>query len=332
MKKTILAAIIPALLMGASSSALAFDLIKTDDISVNMNGDIDLKMYYKEEGGDSSTTWDGIFDDFDFTFKYKINDSLTFQAETDLDFGAGNEGDTDIAVKGAWIGIKTDYGMLRAGSGETSMDPLGIDSSEVTSAGRGSSETDGNATFHDNMIRYDLTVDDLWVSATYGMEMDDDDQQRILQAAFQYTPGDLRVEGGAGYSEKIDEWDATFAQAQVEYTFDGLRAGALVGYQTSTAEGATDDAELWATELDFSYKVTKKMKVMGGWDHLMSSLGDQDEDYDLVYVGMKYTFSKWVSVYAELGYADGEYADENGTIKNSDDEEKLAGILVDVNF
>ncbi|MEI6896562.1 MAG: hypothetical protein V5786_03555 [Psychromonas sp.] len=56
MKKVILAVIIPSLLATSSAFAGGIYLLKNDQMSVNMNGDIDLTIINKDKAGDSATT------------------------------------------------------------------------------------------------------------------------------------------------------------------------------------------------------------------------------------------------------------------------------------
>jgi len=341
MKKTILAAIIPALLMGASSSALAYDIVKTDDITINMNGDIDLKIWYvdNELKDDADTTIKANFDDLDFTFKYKINEGLTFIAETDWTSEAteGNKKSSDgedtgyIYNAGAWIGFKTDYGTLRGGFQETSIDPLGIDNSEIVSVGMASGDVDGDGTTHAQSLRYDYTVGDLWLSATYGSTGADKEEPLLYAAAFQYTPGNLRVEGGLGqvttYDDGKKDQKAEFIQAQIEYTMSGLTGGLLV----SASNNDVIDSDILGVELDVSYMLTKKLRLAAGYENISQDVADESNDLNNWYVGTRYKFSKYVIIYTEIGQKDGELQ-KFGSTSASEYDETYAGLTANLQF
>jgi hypothetical protein len=339
MKKAILAVIIPSILGVSSAFAGGIDLVKTDDVSVNMNGDIDLKLYYKDKNDDDGGVGsiDANFDDLDFTFKYFVNDGLTFIAETD--WTSESDKGSEINNAGAWVGAKTDYGLLRFGYQENSFDPLGIDSSEITSAGIASGDVDGDGTSHPESVVYEHKIDNVWISATYGYEGADKDQSRQTQIAARYIVKGLNFGGGIGQTKTWDddgalEADATYAQAEVDYTWTGtgFRTAALVSY----LKNDVNDRELNGYEVDVSYMLTSKWKVMGGWDHIDQSMEDgaDDNDIDVIYIGTKYKFNSYAAIYAEIGTKEGSFAgfnkyDEYGEY---DVDEQIAGILVDLNF
>jgi len=332
MKKTMLAVIIPALLVG-SSSVFAYDLVKTDDLSINMNGDIDLKMYYFENNlndDKDERTIEANFDDLDFTFKYKINDNLTFIAETDWTSEA--EKGSEVNNQGAWIGVTSGSHHIRGGFTETSFDPLGIDSSEVTSVGMASGDVDGDGTSHEEAIRYDYETGDIWISATYGFEGDSRENSRVYQMAWKYTPGPLQINGGIGHTdtwkdEATQSAEADYAQMEVEYDWGDLTTAALI----SGLKNDITDAKVIGMEFDITYMITDKLKFMFGMERLESDRDGSDYSLDHGYTGVKYKFSSNVAVYGEVGYRDGAFIKFNSE-SASEYDETIAGILVDVNF
>jgi len=349
MKKAILAVIIPSILGVSSAFAGGIDLVKTDDFSVNMNGDIDLKLYYTDkdniEAGkikqSAGGTIDANFDDLDFTFKYFVSEGLTLIAETDWTSESqkgdkkpqDNETSGYVYNAGAWVGAKTDYGLLRFGYQENSFDPLGIDSFEITSNGMASGDVDGDGTNHPESIVYEHKVDKVWFSATYGYEGADKDQTRQTQVAARYIDKNLNFGGGIGQTKAWDEngvleADATYAQAEIEYTFDKLTAAALVSYLDNDA----NDRSLNGYELNFKYQVMPKITLSAGWDHIDQNMeeGEDDNALDVLGLGVKYKFNSNASIYAEVGTKEGDFA-----AWGKDDyqiDEKIAGILVDLNF
>jgi hypothetical protein len=342
MKKAILAVIIPSILGVSSAFAGGIDLVKTDDYSVNMNGDVDLKLYYKDKAGEGTGTIDANFDDLDFTFKYFVSEGLTLIAETDWTsestkgsskYGEEGEAAGYIYNAGAWVGAKTDYGLLRFGFQENSFDPLGIDSFEITSNGMASGDLDGDGTSHPESIVYEHKIDKVWFSGTYGYEGADKDQSRQIQVAARYIDKHINFGGGLGNTKVWNDdgslkGDGTFAQAEIEYTFDKLTAAALVSY----LDNDTTDRTLNGYELNFKYQVMPKVTLSAGWDHIDQNMEDGEDDnaIDVLGLGVRYKFNSYASIYAEVGSKDGDFAGFNGSDKEYD--EKIAGILVDLNF
>lgn len=358
MKKAILAVLIPSLL--GASSAFAVDIYKTDDMLINFNGDIDLKLLYKNDTVKDKTT-KGIeanFDDFDFTFKYFVADGITFIAETDWTSEA-NKGDKKVNLDvttdangnvtkvkskdngyiynaGAWVGVQTDYGLVRAGYQEVAMDPLGIDSSELTDAGMASGDVDGDGTTHPESIMYEHKIDNVWFAASYGYEGADNENTRQQQLAARYITKGLNFGGGIGRTIKFNEngskkADATYVQGEVDYTWGKLRTAGLMSYLKND-RNELEDREIFGYEVDVTYKLTSKARLAAGWDRLDQDMGDgvDNNTLDVYYVGARYQFAKNVRVYGELGLKDGSFAKFDNSVKNYD--ETIAGILVDINF
>ncbi|GLS91558.1 hypothetical protein GCM10007916_26270 [Psychromonas marina] len=336
MKKAILAVIIPSILFTSSAFAGIY-LVKNDDVSVNFNGDIDLKLLYKENNDVNTSSIDANFDDFDFTFKYFVSDGLTLIAETD--WTSESDKKSGVVNAGVWAGFKTDYGLLRFGYQANSFDPFGIDSSELTSAGMASGDLDGDGTDHPESIVYEHKINNVWFSGTYGYEGADKDQSRQLQLAVRYIVKDLNFGAGIGNTKAFEDDDSsatygdviadgTYAQAEVDYTWGKLRTAALVSY----LKNDTNDRELNGYEIDVSYMITSKLRLAAGWDRIDQDMGalEDDNSIDNVYLALKYKWNKYASIHAELGQRDGDFAKFNGSDKAYD--EKLAGILLDLDF
>jgi len=233
---------------------------------------------------------------------------------------------------GAWVGFKTDYGTLRGGFQETSIDPLGIDNSEIVGVGMASGDVDGGGTTHQQSLRYDYSVGDLWVSATYGSTGADKEEPLLYAAAFQYTPGNLRVEGGLGQvttynSDGSRNQKAEFIQGQVEYTMDALTTGILI----SASNNDVIDSDILGVELEASYMLTKKLRLAAGAERISQDIGDVENDLDNWYAGTRYKFSKYVIIYTEIGQRDGElqaFGKTGATIYK----ESYAGLTANLQF
>jgi len=339
MKKAMLAVLIPSLLGASSAFAGGIDLVKTDDITLNFNGDIDLKSYYvtDNDGESAGTQTEVIFDDFDFDLTYKISDSLTFISGADFTADPGSETE-DNATLGAdliWVGIQTDYGQVQWGNLETSFDPLGIDNAEIY-GGVASGDTDGGGTSHVNAIKYDYVVGDLWVSATYGIHGEDYDNTKITQMAWKYTPGDLQINGGVGQTTKYagggdntEAAKATYAQMEVEYKFGDYTAAVLV----SQEDEEIADIVTNGIEVDFTYKVTSKLKLSTGADFLTQDIAGNttNDDFTTYYVAGKYSFSKLVSLQMEIAQRDGDLQAFGKSLSSYDGQTK-AGMLLSLDF
>jgi hypothetical protein len=334
MKKSILAIAIPALFATNLVMAGGINLVKTDDLTVNFNGDLDLKIYNNDDK--KHTQIETNFDDFDFTFTYGIDDNLQFIAETD--FTMEFQEDEPLKNAAAWIGVKNQYGLLRAGFQETSFDPLGIDNSELTSVGMASGDTDGrDGSMHESSIVYEYKADSLWISATYGKEEysdSDDIQPEMLQFAAMANVGQWELGFGVGKTTTPDSTgevadDSTYYQGQAEYNFGNATLGILHGYQ----DEKIDDVQTQGTELDFTYKVTDKFKVVGGYERISQDIsgvtGNDDLDYS--YLGINYSFSKLVTLYTEVGKKKGDYAayGKNTTTRY---DQNVVGLMLGVDF
>jgi hypothetical protein len=336
MKKAILAVVIPSIL-GASSAFAGIDLVKNDDFLVNFNGDIDLKLLYKENNDVNTSSIDANFDDFDFTFKYYVTDGLTLIAETD--WTSESDVKSGVVNAGVWAGFKTNYGLLRFGYQENSFDPFGIDSSELTSAGIASGDLDGDGTMHPESIVYEHKINNVWFSGTYGYEGAAKDQSRQLQIAVRYIDKNLNYGAGIGNTKLFNKdkdsvdygvvtADGTYAQAEVDYTWGKLRTAALVSY----LKNDTNDRELNGYEIDVTYMITPKLRFAAGWDRIDQDMGANEDDnsIDNYYLALKYKWNKYAAIHAELGQRDGEFAAFNKGDKAFD--EKLAGIMLDLDF
>tara|TARA_R110001583_G_scaffold6618_6_gene33623 strand:- start:8482 stop:9489 length:1008 start_codon:yes stop_codon:yes gene_type:complete len=335
MKKALLAVLIPSLLGASSAFAGGVDLMKNDDITLNFNGDIDLKSWVKFDHGDSAgTQTEVIFDDLDFDFKWNINDDLQFISGVDFTADTGSEtvDGTGLVTDLIWVGVKTKYGKFMWGNQEMSFDPLGIDNSELNT-GRASGDTDGGGTTHENAIRYDYTMGDLWLSATYGIPGEEKDDTKVTQMAWKYTPGDLQVNGGVGqttaYSSGSESAKAVYFQAEVEYDFGDFVAAALVSHE----DEEINNVETTGFEVDFTYKATKKLKLHVGGDILTQDIAGvtNNDDYTTVYVAGVYKFSSLVSLRAEVGNEQGDLQAFGKSLSTDKDETK-AGILLNLKW
>ena len=355
MKKALLAVLIPSLLGASSAFAGGVDLIKNDDITLNFNGDIDLKSYTESDktGENYSTDTEVIFDDLDFDLTYKVNDDLTFISGVDFTADGGSEtaDGQGLVTDLIWVGFKTKYGQIQWGNIETSFDPLGIDNAEIYT-GVASGDTDGGGTSHENAIMYSIEIDDLWISATYGIPGDERQNTKITQMAWKYTPGDLQVNGGIGQttkyvgdsqSEENDDGSdndnygsdevaakANYAQIEVEYDFGDMTAAALVSYE----DESEDDVQTTGFEVDFTYQLTSKLKLSTGADFLTQDIAGNttNDDFTTMYVAGIYKFSKLVSLQMEIAQRDGDLqAFGKGKVTSYDGQTK-AGMLLSLDF
>jgi len=348
MKKAMLAVLIPSLLGASSAFAGGIDLVKTDDIRLNFNGDIDLKSYYvtDNDGESAGTQTEVIFDDFDFDLTYKINDDLTFISGVDFTAdGNGIDGDGEssetndeeaLVTDLIWVGFQTAYGQVQWGNLETSFDPLGIDNSEIY-GGVASGDTDGGGTSHTNAIMYSIEIDDLWLSATYGIHGEDYDNTKITQMAWKYTPGDLQINGGvgqtikyAGGGDNTEDAKATYAQIEVEYKFGDYTAAVLV----SQEDEEINDIVTNGIEVDFTYKVTSKLKLSTGADFLTQDIDGTttNDDFATYYVAGIYKFSSLVSLQMEIAQRDGDLQTFGKSSPSEYDGQTKAGMLLSLDF
>jgi hypothetical protein len=339
MKKALLAVLIPSLLGASSAFAGGIDLIKNDDMTLNFNGDIDLKVYTANEDGEAAgTTLEVIFDDIDFDLVYNINDDLKFIAAVDLTAdGSDSAIGTPVETAYAWAGIKTNYGELVAGALAMSFDALGIDNAEIYT-GMASGDLDAAGPDHSNAVMYTVEMGDLELTATYGASDDDRTYPKVFQAAAFYEVGDLAIAGGAGkttsYEGEGDDTivaEATYFQAQIEYTFGDFGVGLLVSQEDADNDGT--DVLSNGVEVDFTYSVTSKLTLNAGADFITQDIEGTTTNDDLttMYVAAKYKFASNVSLQMELAQKDGDFYGYSKSKVSSYDDTK-AGILLNLTF
>jgi hypothetical protein len=331
MKKALLAVLIPSLLGASSAFAGGIDLIKNDDLTLNFNGDIDLKSYVTIKDGESSgTATEVIFDDIDFDITYNINDDLKFLVGVDFTADGGSEtaDEQPIVTDLIWVGAQTNFGTVKWGNLEMTWDDFGVDTSELD-GGRASSLTDGGDTTHENAIRYDLPMGDFVLSATYGIPGEAKADDKAIQLSMTYESGDLEVMAGVGqtttYTSGVEDDTATYVSIQAKYQVGDLLVGVLFGQESQ------DEADISTNgvEVDLSYTGIDKVKLSTGLDYLTSDV-DGEDGYTYAFVAAKYSFSKLVSLQYEIAHEDGEVSNFSGD-KDVTNQIKT-GILLNLQF
>ncbi|TEW48529.1 porin [Psychromonas algicola] len=362
MKKALLAVLIPSLLGATSAFAGGVDLIKNDDMTLNFNGDIDLKSYitftdtdgdYKSNSGETEV----IFDDIDFKFTWHASDNLDYIAGMDLT--ADPDGYTEIGaavgVFYAWAGFNhSQYGQLTWGNQITSFDNFGIDTAEIW-GGAASGKLDGRSTEHSNALVYEIEIDDLTISATYGINNEDDSDDfknaKVMQVTAFYKPGDLQINAGVGHTTGYNQDSADFAQvstavygqAEVEYQMGDISVAGLVAYQDAAYEdnSANTGSDFTSTgvEFDVTYKLSSTVKLSVGGDYItqdIDNVSDNDAYMDL-FVASKHTLTKNVYLLTELAMQQGdliEYRADKDSVSTTslDDAQVKVGFLLNMQF
>jgi len=324
-KKFLLTATALAVLTSTSAFASAgIDLIKTDDITVNMDGDLDLKIINKGSGTTIQSNWD----DIDFSFAYKIDEHLTFLAQTDwsaeyqygtsttsVDFDedeVSNSKNGSIYNKGNYMGFAYDQHKIMVGGQEISFDKFGVDHSEVAFADESSGYHDGrDATWHNTAFVYTYSLDNGYISATYGKASDntesasESDVYQVL--AFMKTNG-FELMGGIGQTKGVDgdDYEAVYGQLEAVYNYGNGQVGINFAME--------DDKDAFTSQgvdLDFTYKMTKKATLNLGTSFITQDFDDNTDidDYNSTYAGITYKFSKYVILYTEVSREDGQKAE-----------------------
>lgn len=293
-----------AVAVAVSSTTFAgIDLVKSDDVTVNMNGDIDL-IIQNETSNDAGTEIESNFDDLDFDFKWKVDDSITFIAASDWTV----ESDEDETVENdqSWAGFAIGSWTVRAGTQEDSIDPLGIDSFENIDMGRASGDMDGSGTKMEQSILVKYEADSFEVSGTYVDPSEGDNIPQRYALSAEIELGDLTIAGGIGEEENYaKDVSVSFYQGQAEYNFGQLTLGALFSSQSIKQDSGTN-YDSTGFELDAQYKVSDKLTVQAGYETITNDISGED-DYTATAVGATYAFSKLVKLYVEAGTYDGTY-------------------------
>ena len=333
-----------AIAMAVSTSSHAFDLIKTDDIKINFNGDIDLKIIESanKDGSESDLEIEANFDDFDFDFVWKVDNSLSFIAG--MDWTVESDRGNDVTNYLSWSGLKYNNFMVRAGLQEDAIDPLGIDSFEILSMGRASGEQDGGGTvFAETVLAsYKFGKSQIISSYTMASEEDgssdeDDYEGEIPERLTLYGKtkvGDFQFEAGIGQESDIDEETTiNFWQVQGEYSIGAAKLGILYSSMTVDTDASGEvDSTSTGIELNAIYEVNDKLDVYAGYEILENDLAGED-DYVGVGIGASYAFTKKVKLYIEAGTEDGTFVTgKSGNPGHSDKDSRTFGMLLNAQF
>lgn len=325
-----------------SHSSFALDLVKSDDLTINMNGDLDLIIEH-DSNNNKRTEIESNFDDIDFDFKWKIDDSLTFIAASDWTV----ESDNDNVVNNdqSWVGVQFNDFLARAGFQEDAIDPLGIDSFEIAELGRASGDQDGSGTKFAESIVAGYTYDNVTILASYALASEGTDEDNIYKedsevvdrlALYGKTKiGDFQYEAGIGQETDFDDTaTVNFWQAQVEYFTGPITLGALYSSmsvdQTDSSETDYDSTGL---EFNVQYKVNDKLNLSVGYETIDNGISGED-NYVGAGIGASYAFSKLVKLYVEAGTEDGTYISgkSTGPGTSTKDDTSVVGMLLSVDF
>ncbi len=335
-----------ALAVITSTSAFAgIKLVESNDITVDMNGDIDLLIMNMDNN--EGTQIEANFDDLDFTFTYVINDDLRIIAETD--WTSEFEEKNGVVNVGAWVGFAYKEHNLRAGFQEMSFDPLGIDNAEIMPTGMASGDTDGHGTTHESSILYKYQGDNFWISGTYGKPEDTntgatvDTIPEVYQMAAMANIGGLQIAGGVGHTETIENdatlFESSYGQAEAEYNYGNGTVAVLVSHQdldiasAATAANTATNVKTTGVEFDLTYQLTSKVTLIAGAERLMQDIDtvSGNDDLDTAYLSMRYTVNDYVNLYTEVGMRKGDFWGY-GKGSGSSYDEQMAGRLLGVDF
>jgi len=328
-----------------SPTTFAFDIVKSDDLTINMNGDIDLliKNFSKKDGSDSDLEIETNFDDIDFDFKWKIDDSLTFIAATDWTVQSDKE--NDVVNDQTWAGFTYNKFMMRAGYQEDAIDPLGIDTFEVESMGRASGEQDGSGTKFGESIVIGYDFEDFEILASYAIaseevgdsDVDDDYEAEVVDRLALYGKtkvGDFQIEAGIGQESDIDDTaTVNFWQAQIEYFTGPFTLGALYSSMSvDQTDSSATDYDSTGIEFNVNYEVNDKLDVYAGYETINNGVSGVD-NYVGMGVGASYAFSKLVKLYVETGTEEGSYVSGKSTgAKLSEKDSRAVSMLLSLDF
>ena len=343
-KKFLLTATALAVITSTSAFASAgIDIIKTDAITVNLDGDLDLKILNKGNG----TTIEANWDDFDASLAYKIDDRLTFLAGTD--WSMEEEYGSSLYNKGIYMGFAYDDNKIMAGSQEISFDKFGVDHSEVAFADESSGYHDGNkSTWHNTAFVYTYSLDNGYISATYAKGSGDEDKDQdasefdVYQVlGFMKTHG-FELMGGIGQTkgvkgadaDALPDYESVYGQLEAVYNYGNGQVGINVAME--------DDKDAFTStgvDLDFTYKMTKKATLNLGASFITQDYDDDTdiEDYNSMYAGVTYKFNKYVILYTEISQEDGQkaqygYAGSEGEFESDADNDHYVGMYLNFQY
>jgi predicted porin len=330
MKKTILATIVPTLLLANTAFAGGVDLIKNDDMVLNLNGDVDLII--KNMDDNEGTQIEVNLDDLDFRFKYMVSSDLTFIAGAD--WSSEYESKDTIFSQYAWAGVEYANLTTTLGLQTSSFDPFGIEKFELMSMGRASGDQDGTGTDVEQSIKMDYEMGKFVLSGTYQVQDDKTELNEVQEVVVSADFGDLEMMAGVGHEENYDasttEYSSDYYQVQAEYKMGSWVFGALYGAKSNERNDAK--AESNGYELNALYKVNDELSVHAGYEIIDTDI-DGADTYKGAAIGAIYTFSPVVKLYMEVGQEEGAYLSGANSVSKKDvGDLNQVGMLLSLDF
>lgn len=319
MKKTILAAAIPAVLLAGNVNA--FEAYSGDAGSVEVYGQ--LRATLAKSPDQDLTLNDG-------SSRAGVNALYTVTEDVDvfarLEYSISYDKDA-MANRLGYFGFSGDFGKVILGKQYLTADDLwGVDNSYWFG---GSHIVEGTVSGgkHDSAIRYILETDFATFDASYGLPEDG----ASAEVAELFVTKEI-----AGFSLAAGVSSAEQKHKAFEYVVDGdnvnVPAGAIDDlYYTLWAERSFGDltvgvqyanssieSDALAVNLDregytlaLNYALSGKSAVYGGYEYSEFELSADDvqasakDDFTNVYVGAVHKFNSYFRLWAEMGYSDG---------------------------
>lgn len=311
MKKTLLAAVIPAVLFSATASAV--EIVKSDEALVDFYGQLRTEIKKLE---DKDVTLNAGSSRAGVQAQYKVNDTVDVFGK--VEFGLNYTTDTeDYAMKNRlhFAGLDTQFGKISFGRQWVVADDIyGADYSYFF-GGTGLRYSTLSGARHDSLIKYNYEGENFILAANYGLPEDDSNQELSeLFVASSFGGFNFHLGGGVNRDKTVAIADGvtadienTYYEGTVEYSF----GPALIGFTYYNAElenkatGATIDEDAYSLAGTFSW--ADNATAYAGYEYTdqKSDAFTEDGDGKLFYIGTDYHFNSWSRVYVEYAYADG---------------------------
>lgn len=288
MKNLILATAIASLT--ATSAVTAAPLYENDNLSVNLNGDLQVQLY-QEIGADKDL--DVNYDDLQLNLgtEYKLNNNMTAFGQLNLDWNA--QGDSDAGtnvVDQAYVGLKTGAISTSIGNQYWGSDDFGIEKAIEMNGGTAFDNTGGSDTIK-------VAYDSKRFGAVLSHDLEVEDDESVIDLALTSTFGPANV--GVTYQD----YQASAAADSVETT--GVMASVDLGRTNVGLDYSTNDSVDY-TNAAVGFPIAGKTSGAVG-----VTLAAPDEGDDVVqwYANATHKLHSNVSVFAEIGDNDEDETD-----------------------
>ncbi|USD67299.1 porin [Vibrio sp. SCSIO 43136] len=318
MKKTLLAAVIPSLLV-SSFAAQAVNIHQSEAGSVDFYGQLRAQFLDSDhpESALSKSKLEAGSSRAGIAVDFNVDENLRAIGKAEFGLYAGSS-DLDLYSRLHYVGLAGDFGQVTMGRQWTVADDFSGADFTYFYGGDALRYKTLNDGLHSSLIKYVYESEGFKLAANYGVEQEATKHQLIeLYVAKEF--GDFLVHVGAG-RDTAKEYELasgdkvnlrnTYAEVTAEYAIAGgvVAATYYAAKQEkldSTPEQSIDEGAL---SLSAKLPVAEKTSIYTGFEYTVQEKSTNSDKDDLTYgyVGGEYKFNQYARVYGEYGYKKGE--------------------------